>query len=72
MSNKAAEVQQTPAINEDILWGSQAIADEINRSLSEVQYLIRTKKIPYLKLGPKTIVASRKQLRRALTPRGRA
>jgi hypothetical protein len=68
VSKQAAELQQLPAISDDILWGTQAIADEINRSLSETQYLIRTKKIPYTKLGPKTIIASRKQLARALTP----
>jgi hypothetical protein len=57
-----------PAINADVLWGAQAIADELGVSLQRVYYLIRERKIPFSKIGNKTIVASRRQLRRVLTP----
>jgi hypothetical protein len=60
-----SELQPT----EDILWGTQAIADFIGKSLTETQYLIRIKKIPVGRLGPKTIFASKRQLRRRLTPK---
>jgi hypothetical protein len=68
MAKETAEVRQGPVISDDILWGTQAIADEIRRSLSETQYLIRKKAIPVGRLGPKIIFASRSQLRRHLTP----
>jgi hypothetical protein len=57
-----------PSLVDDLLWGTRAIANEIGRSLHETQYLIRIRAIPFAKLGPKTIIASRRQLRRALTP----
>jgi hypothetical protein len=65
----AANSQQPAALSDDLLWGAQAIADEIGRSLSETQYLIRTGAITVGRLGPKTLVASRRQLRRDLTPK---
>jgi hypothetical protein len=54
---------------EDVLWGTQAIADFIGKSLHETQYLIRIKKLPVGRLGPKTLFASKRQLRRHLTPK---
>jgi hypothetical protein len=62
MSDNAA------AVNDDVLWGTQAIADYIRRSLTETQYLIRCGRLPVARLGPKTIVASKRQLDRSLTP----
>jgi hypothetical protein len=65
MSSNAAEAQQ---VADDLLWGTQAIADEIGRSLSETQYLMRIGALPIGRLGPKLIFASRRQLRQRLTP----
>jgi hypothetical protein len=70
MTKETADTRQAPAISDDIIWGTAAIAHEIHRSLSETQYLIRNKAIPVGRLGPKTIFASRSQLRRHLTPKG--
>jgi hypothetical protein len=64
----AAELRQLAA-SEDLLWGTKAIADYIGKSLSETQYLVRTNALPIGRLGPKTLFASKKQLRRHLTPK---
>jgi hypothetical protein len=66
MSDDDAELQHP---TNDLLWGTQAIADYIGKSLTETQYLIRIKKLPIGRLGPKIIFASRKQLQRHLTPK---
>jgi len=68
MSTTVDLAKPQPAINDDLLWGAQAIADEIGAPLDRVYYLIRKKKIPVTKLGPKTIIASRRKLRRAFFP----
>jgi hypothetical protein len=60
MSNAAAELQQ---FTDDLLWGTQAIADYLGKSLTETQYLVRIKAIPVGRLGPKTIIASKRRLR---------
>jgi hypothetical protein len=65
----AAELQQQLAASDDLLWGTQAIADFVGLSLSEVQYLIREGRLPIGRLGPKTLFASKRQLRRYLTPK---
>lgn len=62
---ESAKAQRPPA-SDDLVWGTQAIADEIGQPLDRTRYLIRTKRIPVTKLGGKTIIASRKKLRRAL------
>jgi hypothetical protein len=62
MSNDAPK----RAIRDDILWGGQAIADEIGRTLQEIYGLIRTNKIHVTHLGPKTIITTKRQLRRDL------
>ena len=51
---------------DDLLWGTQAIADYIGKTLTETQYLIRVKAIPVGRLGPKTIIGSKRKLRRHL------
>jgi hypothetical protein len=56
-----------PKPADDLIWGAKAIADELGIPLTRVYYLIRTKRIPFKKLGPKTIIASRRQLQRALS-----
>jgi hypothetical protein len=48
----------------DVIWGVQGIADEIGRSPQQTYYLIARGKLPVHKLGHRTIIASRKQLRR--------
>jgi hypothetical protein len=64
-----ASAQGPPQVADDILWGTQAIADEIGRTLSETQYLIRISALPIGRAGPKLIFASRRQLRAHLTPK---
>lgn len=64
-----AESAEPSKLNDDLAWGTQAIADEIGKTLTQTQYLIRKKAIPVGRLGPKTLFASRRQLRQHLTPR---
>jgi hypothetical protein len=68
MSTKT-DLQQPSALSDDLLWGTKAIADFIGRSLTETQYLIREKKITVGRPGKKTIVGSKRQLQRDLTPK---
>jgi hypothetical protein len=67
MSNNASNQQDHPA--DDVVWGTQAIADYIGRSLTETQYLIRIGALPIGRLGSKTLFASKRQLQRHLTPK---
>jgi len=46
----------------DLLWGTQSIADFLGLSLHEAQYLIRKGELPIGRLGPKTIIASKRRL----------
>jgi hypothetical protein len=50
----------------DILWGADAIARYINRSKSQVFYLIRKQRIPVKQVGPRTLMARKSELDRAL------
>jgi hypothetical protein len=68
MPSDVAELQQL-ALNQDLLWGTQAIADYLGKSLTEAQYLIRIGALPIGRLGPKTLFASKRQLQRHLTPK---
>jgi hypothetical protein len=52
---------------DDLIWGAQAIADELGIPLHRVYYLIRTRRIPVTRLGAKTLICSRKRLQRALS-----
>jgi hypothetical protein len=65
MSDDSTEQQAAPG--DDLVWGCQEIADYIGLSLREVQYLVRKKKLPIGRLGPKLLFASKRQLRRHLT-----
>ena len=47
----------------DLLWGADIIARFIGRPLRQVYYLIEAKQLPVRRLGAKTIVASRSELR---------
>jgi hypothetical protein len=67
MSATDPQLQSTPPLGDDLIWGAQAIADELGIPIDRAYYLIRKKRIPAAKLGQKTIVASRKALKRALT-----
>lgn len=50
----------------DILWGAEAIARHINRSRSQVFYLVRKGRIPVKKVGPRTLLARKSELDRTL------
>lgn len=50
----------------DILWGADAIARCINRSRSQTFYLIRKRRIPVKQIGPRTLLARKSELDRAL------
>jgi hypothetical protein len=65
MSDDSTE--QQAAAGDDLLWGTAAISAFIGLSLTETQYLIRKKKLPIGRLGPKKLFASRRALRRHLT-----
>jgi hypothetical protein len=57
----------TASLADDTIWGvsgKQGIAAEIGRTPQQTYYLIAQGALPVRKLGHKTIVASRKQLRR--------
>jgi hypothetical protein len=71
MSDDASELEQHH-LTTDLLWGTRQIADFIGKSLTETQYLIRIKKLPIGRLGKKQIFASKRQLRRHLTPKATA
>jgi hypothetical protein len=64
MSDDIETKEDSPS--DDIAWGTQAIADAIGRKLTETQYLIRIGALPVGRLGPKTIIASKRQLHRHL------
>jgi hypothetical protein len=66
MSDVGAELQHQQ-LTDDLLWGTQAIADFIGRSLTETQYLVRIEALPIGRLGPKLLFASKQQLQRHLT-----
>jgi hypothetical protein len=53
--------------SDDLLWGVAQIAAFLGIPIDRAYYLIRRQKIQVKKLGPKTIVASKKQLRRTFT-----
>ena len=69
VDNEAIAEFETEKLYHDLVWGTQAIADEIGKSLTETQYLIRKKAIPIGRLGKTTLFASRRQLRAHLTPK---
>jgi hypothetical protein len=49
---------------DDLLFGARAIADEIGGTEDQVYYLKKKKRLPIGKCG-KTLISSRKKLRRA-------
>jgi hypothetical protein len=73
---RAATIEAArPPPSEDLLWGAAAIAEFLGWTVDRVYYQVRknadkktpeNEKLPIAKLGPKTMVASRKKLQRAL------
>jgi hypothetical protein len=60
-----------PNLSDDIIWGvngEDGIAAFLGIRPRKAYYLIAREKIPVQKLGPKTIIASRQQLRGVLAP----
>jgi hypothetical protein len=65
MDNLDIEAKQA-ALADDLVWGVDAIAKEINAPVNRTRWLIRAKRIPVFKLpGGRQILASRKALRKA-------
>jgi hypothetical protein len=52
-------------LGEDLVWGAEGIATELDVSIHRARYLIRTGKLPITRISERHIVASRKALRRA-------
>ena len=55
------------ALADDLIWGVEGengITAEIGRTPAQTYYLISKNKLPVKKLGHRTIIASRKELRR--------
>jgi hypothetical protein len=64
MPNEVAKVQDE--LSDDILWGVPAIARFIGKPLTKTEYLVRTGQLPVGRLGPKTIIGSKRQITRRL------
>jgi hypothetical protein len=65
MDNLDIEAKQA-ALGDDLVWGVDAIAKEINAPVNRTRWLIRAKRIPVFKLpGGRQILASRRALRKA-------
>jgi hypothetical protein len=65
MSAQAKTVEED--LSADLLWGVDGeggIAEFLNIPPEKVYYLIRSKRLPVRKFGHRTIVASKKELRR--------
>ncbi|MGL3211653.1 hypothetical protein [Bradyrhizobium sp. BR 1433] len=56
-----------PALPDDLLWGVQAIATHIKRTVRQTYYLIERDLIPATKLGARTIVARRSEIDNAFS-----
>lgn len=50
----------------DVLWGADEIGAYIKRNRTAVYYLVRKGLIPAKKLGPKTLVARKSEIDKAL------
>jgi hypothetical protein len=66
-SNIEAANKQAAQPSDDLLWGAPAIAGYLGIKVDRVYYLIRIGKLPVSKLGAKMLVASKRQLQRAIT-----
>jgi hypothetical protein len=73
MSHPKVVREHPERLGDDLIWGVKGphgIAAEIGRSERETYYLISRKLIPFRKLGPKTIISSRSELRRHFATKG--
>jgi hypothetical protein len=52
-------------LGDDLVWGADGIALELNVSIHRARYLIRTGKVPVTRISERHIVASRRGLRKA-------
>jgi orotate phosphoribosyltransferase-like protein len=52
-------------LGDDLVWGANGIADELNVSIHRARYLIRKKLLPVTWISERHIVASRRALRKA-------
>jgi hypothetical protein len=52
-------------LGEDLVWGAEGIATELDVSIHRARYLIRKKLLPITRISERHIVASRKALRKA-------
>jgi hypothetical protein len=52
-------------LGEDLVWGAEGIAAELDVSIHRARYLIRKKVLPVTYITERHIVASRKALRKA-------
>lgn len=65
MDNLNIDERQAP-LGEDIVWGAQGIADELRISVTRARWLIRSRKIPVMRLpGGRQMFTTRKLLRKA-------
>jgi hypothetical protein len=64
MDNPIIEEKQAK-LGEDLVWGAEGIATELDVSIHRARYLIRTGKLPITRISERHIVASRKALRKA-------
>jgi hypothetical protein len=65
--SKTKQLDVPLSIPKDALWGIRAIADYLELEYHQVQYLIQQGGLPVTKLGPRTIIALRSELDRAMT-----
>ena len=54
--------EKQPQPSGDLLWGAEAIAGHIGRSVRQTYYLIENDMIPVKRLGPKMIVGRRTEI----------
>jgi hypothetical protein len=64
MDNPNIEERQD-RLGDDLVWGAEGIAVELDVSIHRARYLIRSGKIPITRISERHIVASRRALRKA-------
>jgi hypothetical protein len=64
MDNSPIEERQD-RLGDDLVWGAEGIAVELDISIHRARYLIRKKFLPTTRISERHIVASRRALRKA-------
>jgi hypothetical protein len=64
MENSPIEERQD-RLGEDLVWGAEGIAIELDISIHRARYLIRKNFLPTTRISERHIVASRRALRKA-------